>query len=361
MSKSLYKNLYEQIKQDILNGTYKTGEQIPSELDLASEYGVSRITSKKALEMLAAEGIVERHVGRGTFVKNQTTINQNLSSQKVIGLVMVSMTEHYGTEIVAAIEAFAAGKCMVVLRLTYGIPEKEDEAIKELMEFGVDGLIVFPAKSEYISERILQLVISQFPIVVVDRTINGINMASVRTDNSRAVQAGLEYLTFLGHKHIAILSPPLQSNNVLEERSKAVIQFSADRGIFFQRKHWLTSIHGDSGIPEEEAEKILRHLRQYPEISAIFAFEYPIALLAAEAIKRQSKHLAEDIDLICFDSPPTMFGQPPFTHLRQNEKALGETALATLLNLMNQEEAENKISIRAELIVGQSTRGKKVD
>ncbi|HED0876556.1 TPA: GntR family transcriptional regulator, partial [Campylobacter jejuni] len=142
MSKSLYKNLYEQIKQDILNGIYKTGEQIPSELDLASAYGVSRITSKKALEMLAAEGIVERHVGRGTFVKSQPSQDNQASSSKVIGLVMVSMTDHYGTEIVSAIEASAAGKCIVALRLTYGIPETEDEAINELIDFGVDGLIV---------------------------------------------------------------------------------------------------------------------------------------------------------------------------------------------------------------------------
>lgn len=360
MSNSLYKNLYEQIKKDIRNGIYKAGEQIPSELELASSYGVSRITSKKALEMLATEGIVERYVGRGTFVKNPPKSQDSLSF-KVVGLVMGNLTDHYGTEIFSAIEAMAAGKCMVIPRLTYGNPEKEDEAINELIDFGIDGLIVFPAKSEYISERILQLVITQFPIVVVDRTINGINMVSVSTDNLGAVQAGLEYLTFLGHEHIAILSPPLQTNNVLEERSKAVIQFSADQGIFFQRKHWLTSVQGDSSNREEEAEKILRHLRQHPEISAIFAFEYPIALLAAEAIKRLSIQIGKDIDLICFDSPPTMFGQPPFTHLRQNEKALGETALSTLWKLMNQEEVENKNQIRAELVIGQSTRGKKMD
>jgi DNA-binding LacI/PurR family transcriptional regulator len=319
MSKTLYKNLYEQLKQDILSGVYKAGEQIPSELDLASAFGVSRITSKKALEMLASEGLVERYVGRGTFVKSRTAPpTKRSSSKKVIGLVMVDMTDHYGTEIISSIEGSAAGKCIIIVRFTNGIPEKEDDAIKELIEFGVDGLIVFPAKSEYLNDRILQLVITQFPIVVVDRSINGLNMVSVSTDNAGAVQTGLELLTELGHEHIAILSPPLQSNNVLEERSKAVIQFSAERGVFFQRKHWLTSIQTESIHYEKEAEKITGHLKQYPEITAIFAFEYKIALLAEEAVKRLSKQIGKDIDLICFDSPPTIFGRPPFTHLHQN-------------------------------------------
>ena len=65
-------NLYDNIKEDILgkikNGTYPVGETIPSELELAESYGVSRATVRQALQILAADGYVEKRRRRGTIV-----------------------------------------------------------------------------------------------------------------------------------------------------------------------------------------------------------------------------------------------------------------------------------------------------
>ena len=65
-------NLYDNIKEDILdkikNGTYPIGETIPSELELAESYGVSRATVRQALQILAADGYVEKRRRRGTIV-----------------------------------------------------------------------------------------------------------------------------------------------------------------------------------------------------------------------------------------------------------------------------------------------------
>ena len=64
--------LYSQIKALILQslqaGEWKPGEAIPSEIDLASRYGVSQGTVRKAIDELAAENLVIRRQGKGTFV-----------------------------------------------------------------------------------------------------------------------------------------------------------------------------------------------------------------------------------------------------------------------------------------------------
>ena len=64
--------LYRQIKALILDGLrsgeWKPGESIPSEMDLAARYRVSQGTVRKAIDELAAENLLVRRQGKGTFV-----------------------------------------------------------------------------------------------------------------------------------------------------------------------------------------------------------------------------------------------------------------------------------------------------
>ncbi|MDH4416582.1 GntR family transcriptional regulator [Acidovorax sp. HMWF029] len=64
--------LYQQIKglilQSLQQGEWKPGEAIPSEMELAARFRVSQGTVRKAIDELAAENLVMRRQGKGTFV-----------------------------------------------------------------------------------------------------------------------------------------------------------------------------------------------------------------------------------------------------------------------------------------------------
>ena len=68
--------LYEQVKHAVLaalaQGEWKQGEAIPPEKQLAERFGVSIGTLRKAIDELAAENILVRHQGRGTYVAAHT-------------------------------------------------------------------------------------------------------------------------------------------------------------------------------------------------------------------------------------------------------------------------------------------------
>lgn len=66
---SLYEQLKLLIKNDIINKVYKPGQKMPSEIELGSHYGVSRITVRRAIKELVNEGILISRQGKGTFVK----------------------------------------------------------------------------------------------------------------------------------------------------------------------------------------------------------------------------------------------------------------------------------------------------
>lgn len=65
--------LYKKIEQDLLNkikaGTYAENELIPTELELAEEYDVSRPTVRQAVQTLVDAGYLEKRKKRGTIVK----------------------------------------------------------------------------------------------------------------------------------------------------------------------------------------------------------------------------------------------------------------------------------------------------
>jgi GntR family transcriptional regulator len=64
----LHRQLFVTLRDQIERGTYGAGSQLPSEKALCDEYGVSRITVRRALQNLTEEGLVERRRGVGTYV-----------------------------------------------------------------------------------------------------------------------------------------------------------------------------------------------------------------------------------------------------------------------------------------------------
>ena len=68
-----YESVYNAIKNAIINGEYIIGELLPPEPALEKKYGVSRITIRKAVELLSNNGYVVVKQGRGTTVTDPNT------------------------------------------------------------------------------------------------------------------------------------------------------------------------------------------------------------------------------------------------------------------------------------------------
>lgn len=60
-----YHKIASDIKEDILKGDYKPNEQLPFEKELCEKYNASRMTVKKALDLLVAEGLIVKRRGSG--------------------------------------------------------------------------------------------------------------------------------------------------------------------------------------------------------------------------------------------------------------------------------------------------------
>jgi len=88
----LYRQLMDKLMNELSNGVYAPGDQLPPELEMAKQNDVSVVTVRKAVNELAARGLVEKRQGKGTFVakakygRDFTQITSFSESCRVMGL-----------------------------------------------------------------------------------------------------------------------------------------------------------------------------------------------------------------------------------------------------------------------------------
>jgi len=73
------------LRKRIAAGEWSATGRLPAERDLATQYGVARNTVRRAVEAIAHDGTVARHVGRGTFVNGEVSELANIV-QRVTGV-----------------------------------------------------------------------------------------------------------------------------------------------------------------------------------------------------------------------------------------------------------------------------------
>lgn len=83
----VYEQIVEQIDESILNGTLKPGDQLPSERELAQQFGASRTAVREAVKSLHERGRLETYAGRGTFITDTTShcIRESLDRMTKVG------------------------------------------------------------------------------------------------------------------------------------------------------------------------------------------------------------------------------------------------------------------------------------
>lgn len=83
----IYLQIVEKLKVDILSGTYKQGEKLPSVRDLAKEYQVNPNTMQRAFNELEDSGLVYTERGNGRFVSgeqsNMLMIKEQLAKARI--------------------------------------------------------------------------------------------------------------------------------------------------------------------------------------------------------------------------------------------------------------------------------------
>lgn len=116
---SLYYQVAEVLREKILSGEWRPGDQIPTEDELCQLFQVSRTTVRYALSTLVSEGLIFRKQGQGTYVA-EPTLEQG--SPQLLGFTeeMTQKGAHPGSRVLAVERVSASEKVAEKLHLQVG-------------------------------------------------------------------------------------------------------------------------------------------------------------------------------------------------------------------------------------------------
>ena len=126
----------------------------------------------------------------------------------MIGIIVATITSEFTTEIVRSIEDECLKKgIQLIICNADDDYQKERQYINTLVARQIDGLIIFPNAEN--KELYLELIKHEYPLVFLDRKIDGVTVPTILFDNEEASRIAVEHFARRGHEKISILTKPM--------------------------------------------------------------------------------------------------------------------------------------------------------
>ncbi len=340
----LYQKILEDLRARIQDGTYTVGQQLPTESELSRLYGVSRITSKRALEELSREGKVIRIKGKGTFVKQQREEIVSMAkpvrqeNKNAVALIF-PYNVAIGTFSPAVDGASVSLKKHGISTHVYtGLEDVRsvEDLISTLFEDGTSGIIYYPFSEVKSYELMNRLIFNEYPLVTIDKYFSGIPVDYVSSDNHGGGVLATKYLINLGHRNIGFVSDiAIEKASSVRERYLGYCQALKESGLPYNKNIVKLEIAGQEfrRIYQEELYRTVLKELVSQGVTAIFAINDFIASYLIRSAMSVGISIPDQMSIIGFDDMAiSAHQQIPITTISQDFYCIGSTAAQIIMN-----------------------------
>lgn len=218
MEQALWKQVADDLLSQIERGHFREGERIPSEVELADRYGVSRQTVHRALAQLKSEGRVQRRRRHGTVISDLRP-----TPARSVRLILDYANDFPQLDLVRGIQSALGDDDRLILCDAAGDPKREGEQLLRAREAG-SAILIYPISDENNTPLLREIVDDGLPVVCVDRCPDGISVDAVVSDNLEVTLRAIRTMTGAGHRRIAFLSGDNPEVSTVQERHDAYLR-----------------------------------------------------------------------------------------------------------------------------------------
>lgn len=266
-----------------------------------------------------------------------------------VGLVISDVTNPFYPAVIRGVES-------VMLKHGYSIflcntdydPDLGCTSIKRFIDRHIDGVIVMTNRLEDSVIDLLKL--HEIPVVVFDRSIEGLDVSGLLVDFQSGISEAVTHLVNLGHTDIAIITGP-QDLETAQARLRAFKIALSKYGLSLRKDRIF---EGDFKMKSgEEAMKKILNIKPRP--TAVFASNDMMAIGALREATNQGIRVPQDISIVGLDDIIiASYVSPPLTTVVFPQHEVGSKSAELLLRLM--EKGERVVSyIHTYLVVRKST------
>lgn len=373
----LYKVIFRAYKEKILTGELKPKDKLPTEMEIATIYNVSRITASRALKELELSNLIHRIKGSGSYVNEyeqsiETNLNLPQEHLSIISLIL-PFEGNFSSEILQGIEDVAKEKnYFVTFHNSSGIPDIEKQLIEEIISRGSHGIIVYPSSSHENMHLYSSLIIDGYPFVLIDRKIPGMDMPLVLADNQKGFYDITSHLIELGHRRIIFVGTSLFDISSELERYNGFCKAHLDHGVPLIPNHFFTEseirclpsdYHINEILSMREAHylfDILDKLDKHTRPTAIAAVNDEAAEIIMKVALEKGLKIPDDYSITGFDNLTFAAHLPvPLTTVAQPAREIGQSAAKELFKSIQEPDYEQTITkIPTEIIIRNSTESR---
>lgn len=369
----LYHQIEEYLFRLISTNLREENYDFPSEMSVSLQFGVSRVTSRRAILDLTERGFLIRKKGSGTQI-NKSLNDEQLSvlkkyadqnptpppvgigkMRKTVAVILPDLKSKYMIEILDGIQGLAIpNEWDVLVAISNYDQELETALIRKFLSY-CNGLIIFPVNKTTYNKEILRLSLKNYPLVVIDNLLHGVEVSSISSDNKNTAYKVTRYFIRQGKTNIGIISQPFESAFSLQERYRGYRDALSEHNISVNKGLILNTLeHYD-----DNAEKIIRDfLNKNPRLDALISFNYEIGLKTAKVLKDGVNRLTTK-DLMIFDEEfENLYDLLLYklNYIKQNALLIGKNAFSIVLEKTKNPDFLNRHVVIPETIYFNKTK-----
>ena len=297
---------------------------------ISSYFNGGNVREKNRIKI--EEAIEELH-----YEVNEVARGLKTNATKTIGVVIPELNNTFCAEIITGMEDVLRSHGYATIVCDCRTDRKlEREAVEFLTRKRVDGIINMPVDGE--GNHLKKFRKTGKPVVLIDRSIQGLVCDSVLVDNQKAAEDAVNIFLEKGHRSIGIIGGP-EDIFTAQERLKGYCKALEHAGI--QVRDSLIS-HGDYTIQGgvRELEKLVR---DNPDMTAVFVTNYEMTMGAIIGINELGISIPEQLSVIGFDN--LQFARacnPKLTVVSQPTEEIAHKVAGIILNRLEQGKDEKQ-------------------
>ncbi len=302
-----------------------------------------REATAQRVEQIATElGYQANSIARGLRTRRSLTI----------GVVIPDLTNPIFPPIVRGIEdQLHPLGYTALLTNTDSEPAREARGLQALAARQVDGFIATTTDATLPALR--DMVLDGTPVVLVNRSIEGVAGFAVTPDDRRGAIAAVEHLAALGHERIAHLGGPPELAPG-KERHRGFQDALREHGLTADERlvRFADAFTGGAGVAPTQAL-----LDGGVPFTAVFAANDLLALDCIDTLRAAGLECPRDVSVICFnDMPFSGLFTPPLTTIRFSHYDIGREAARLLMAQLDGDQTPPRtLVLPTELVVRGST------